>query len=208
MQVNLDEEKTHRSFILHTKLQPASSSPGARPAAEQPCWRSSSQAHRLALQRTAGTAPQHGQSLSHFGASSGMAARHRNQAWEIICRRLSVHQRAGLGCSLVLTTLCCLLETALALRTPASHQRWGGKPGRVVLLLQRLTKLPVDVSHNERACAGHPHRSYGRVSSSALPEQLTGWENLNPPAATPAAYGQTQGRCFYSPARPDRVSVQ
>lgn len=29
MQVNLDEEKTHRNSILHTKSQPASSPPGA-----------------------------------------------------------------------------------------------------------------------------------------------------------------------------------
>lgn len=80
---------------------------------------------------------------------------------------------------------------------------WQTREGcAALLLLQRLMKLPVDVSHNERACAGHPHRSYGRVSSSALLEQLTGWENLNPPVQHLPPTAKPNGTVFTAPHNP------
>lgn len=46
---------------------------------------------------------------------------------------------------------------------------WQTREGCVdLLLLQRLMKLLVDISCNERACVGHSHRSYCRIFSSAL----------------------------------------
>lgn len=85
---------------------------------------------------------------------------------------------------------------------PASGRQT--KEGRAaLLLLQRLMKLLADVSRTERERAGHPHRSPCRVFSRALPEQLMGWENPNPPAATPASSGQNLwGTIFTAPHNP------
>lgn len=62
-------------------------------------------------------------------------------------------------------------------------------------------KLLADVSHNERD-------SYGRVFSSALLEQLMGWENPNPPSVTPTSYGQNQQHYFYGSTQPNSILIQ
>jgi len=59
-------------------------------------------------------------------------------------------------------------------------------------------KLLAGAPH-EKACAGRSLRSYCGVFSSALPEQLVGWENLNPAAATPASYSQSQRALVLQP---------
>jgi len=125
-------KKTHRNSVLHTKKPASSFLPSSMTGGGVIAWFCSA------------PLAQHPGMAKIFPISEPAGARHCDARLLSTETRpgkppASIHHRAalgwaGLGCSLVLTALRCLLETALDLCAPASHRCRGGKPGRVALL--------------------------------------------------------------------------